>query len=223
MPNSGLNKKQIIAIMLDVQGTLDGMNEKNASLFMDQLDILIRKFLVDKAIISISSHVYTTEPIKKYADIIKKVLRPGIELGKCYYMSGIYNPNSDETIEKGFGYNIDKTFRFSEEYLSRNSKFETCFFAVVDDMVSKNIINQYVNMVPMILSRPSQKSDKYLQEDSFMCYNTNKEGFDGVVETFNQYLLNIKNLNRDEIFEQQRKICSMESSSHSLDLSQNGR
>lgn len=200
-------KEKIVAIMLDLQGTLDGLEEENAKIFMHQVECLVDLFKADKAILVLSSHVYTPKPFYKSIDLLEKVHSSKVQLGICNYLNGDYNPETREVRMIEPMYNVNKFQVFSNVYLTNKDVEEKniVFFAVVDDEADITIAKTYQNQLPLFISRPSQINAQKLLEDNFMCYSTYTKGFDGVIETLKKYLENINGLSEEEIFWYQKR------------------
>lgn len=80
-----------IAVMLDLDGTTDFIDDEKAKLFMKQLEIIRRKFGAKLATISISTHYRDSSRMKDTLDILARNLSKNIKLGISFYYGGIYD------------------------------------------------------------------------------------------------------------------------------------
>lgn len=200
----GQEKEKVIVIMLDVQGTLEGINEENCNIFIRQLNVLRQQFDATKAIINVSSHIYDLLPIKNLTDIIKKNLRDGIIFNDISLFGAVYHYDTDIMELKGFGYNSSKTQTFEDNYLNQNN-YNVVWFGIVDDDCSPSYIDRFRNKQPMIVCRPSQKENS-LKYNNLMCYNSLTQGFEGTIDCLQQYIKRIDSLTIDEIMKQQKNM-----------------
>ena len=78
-------KLRTIPILLDVQGTLENMNNENIDTFMNQIKCLIQNFQADQAFLIISSLATDPNELIPYMNLLRKHLMPQILLKNCYY------------------------------------------------------------------------------------------------------------------------------------------
>ena len=205
-----------IAVMLDLDGTCDFLNDSKAKIFIAQLDKLQKKFEAKKATISISTHHHNSDKMHEPLKILSRNLTHGIEIGINFFYGGIYDYEKQEEIEQGYNFNHDKVKTFDTYYIS-DDKINNQWFAIIDDSISENIYRQYQNIHPMLVCRPSQKEKDSLSKNNFMNMSTTTKGFDGVIEVFDFYIEAIKHLTPNQIKRAQRNMITHLSS---WDLSQ---
>lgn len=195
------NREKVIVIMLDVQGTIDGIDDEKAETFIKQLHKLRIKYGANKVIINMSSHMHTPNSLIKYLEILHRNLRPNIVLDTATYLFGEYNYETCEDEVKEFGYNLNKTDIFESKYFS---KYNVLCHGIIDDSVSDDYIKRFKNDRPVFIIRPSVKNEQDLSKDNIMCYSTLTEGFDGVLECLDSYLEHIKDIPAYDIVGKQK-------------------
>lgn len=186
-----------ISIMLDLEGTLDNMNDDLAKIFINQVDTIRKYLIADKAIILISTHYIDSDKIKDNLDILNKHLIDNIKIGKSFYLGGMYDYNRDTDTYINKYFNYDKEATFHKYY--KNS----IWFALIDDMLLDTTFKKYQRKQPMLVCRPTQRRDYY---NNFMSIATNTYGFNGVVECLNIYINSIKGLTLNQILEKQKTM-----------------
>lgn len=194
------NKKDIINIMLDIEGTLDGLYDKLATYFLRQLNEIRKRFGAKKVQISISTHSSNYKSVKKVLEIFDRNLIKTVEIGKSYFFGGIYNFNDDLVENKEFGFNSNKV----DTFISNSVGYTTSFFAIVDDSINESIYKKFKSIIPMIVCRPSQNC--LSKDDNFMSLSTITKGFLGVIEMFDKYLQSIKDLNYYTVLDKQENM-----------------
>ena len=127
--------------------------------------------------------------------ILKENLLENIKLGDCYYYNGSYNPNTSEH-KVIWQINENKIQLLKQKYLTDSN---TKFFAVVDDYMRINALNEFQMERPFLFVRPSQCEDS-LKEDHFSCCSSCSFGFDGVIDGFARYIQQIYSLSAEVIF-----------------------
>ena len=197
-------KESAIAIMLDVQGTIDDIKEDTARIFMQQLQELRRKYKAEKVIINLSSHMSSKEGLIPYLEILHRTLSPNIILGTSFYLFGTYNYEKGEDVYKGLGYNLKKEEVF--ENCLDSKKYDRICMGLIDDSISPNYIAKFQHKEPIFIIRPSQKGEEKLQKDNLMCHSTQTKGFDGVLEGMDSYLHSIKDIPFEKIVEEQIRV-----------------
>lgn len=200
-------KERAIAIMLDLQGTLDDMTDDMAQVFMEQLEKLRRKFSAKKVLLNISTHIdLPSTTLDKYMTILARNLKPNIILDDATYLFGTYNFFTKECkpLENGKN-NYNKTAIFEERYLS-NNKDEIVWFGIVDDALNPNYFKKWQNHMLMAEFIPSLKKEEDKKYDNLMCVSSLTSGFLGVIECFHTYLQSIKDIPSHSLIEVQSNI-----------------
>lgn len=101
-----------IAVMLDLDGTCDNIDDNKASVFIQQLELLRKKFDADYCTISISTHADNPKKIIGVLDILNRNLTENIKIGTSFYYGGkyIYDTKSDIYVHPSFNYRKIDTF-----------------------------------------------------------------------------------------------------------------
>lgn len=193
-------RKTAVAIMLDLQDTLDGIDDEKAQIFMEQLNRLRLKYNADKIIINLSSHMNTPNGLISYLEILHRNLKPNIILDDAAYLSGTYNYETGVDDFKGFGYNLRKTSVFEEKYFR---EYNVVCHGIIDDSVSSDYIKDFKDKKPVFIIRPSLLNEEELSKDNMMCHSTLTEGFLGVLECMDSYLSVIENIPSSDIVKMQ--------------------
>ena len=193
-----------IAVMLDLDGTTDFIDDEKAALFIRQLEIIRKKFGAELGTISISTHYRDSNKIKNVLDIFSRNLSENIEIGFSFYYGGIYNYDKDMDEPQGYDFNSSKVRTFDNYYIS-NFSVRNQWFAIIDDGISEDTYKKYQNSRPMLLCRPS-KRDNDVAKNNFMSIATKTKGFDGVLESLDTYIDSIKHLSPEQILETQRNM-----------------
>lgn len=199
-----LKKISAIAVMLDIQGTCDGIDDNQVDLFMKQLDFLRKKFEADICYISISTHYRESADIRHILDILSPRLIKGIKIGLNFFKGGTYNFEDDDIAWKDYMFNSNKLKTFEERYKD-NEILDTKWMAAIDDSFSDDLFGYYKEKYPLLIGRPSQRSYKSYK-DNFMSLGTETNGFMGVLEIFDRYIKSIKDMKPEEIFEHQKNM-----------------
>jgi len=193
-----------IAVMLDLDGTTDFIDDQKVRMFVKQLEVLRRKFNAQFVTISISTHYMDSNEIQETLDIIARNLPKNIKIGLNFYYGGIYDYDKKENILKEPHFNSNKAKTF-EEYYVTSFGVDNQWFAIVDDNISEDVYKRYQNTHPMLLCRPSQR--RYdSTKNCFMSLATETKGFDGVLEMLSTYIDSIKNLSAQQILETQKNM-----------------
>lgn len=203
--NSDSAIPKTIAIMLDLDGTCDFINDEKAKIFISQLDILRRKFGAKTATISISTHYDDSYVMKKVLEILSRNLSSGIEIGTNFFYGGIYDYDKNEDIPQDYSFNHDKVKTFDSYYVS-NMEINNQWFAIIDDNISEDTYSKYKDSRPMLVCRPSQRDEGILSKNNFMSISTTTKGIDGVIETLGLYIESIKYLSPVQIIETQKNM-----------------
>lgn len=185
------NRVKVIAIMLDVQGTIDEIDDEKAKTFMKQLHQLRIKYGANQVIINLSSHMHTPDSLIQYLEILHRNLTPHIILDSATYLYGEYKYETGVDDVKGFGYNLKKTELFENKYFG---KYNVLCHGIIDDSVSTEYLNNFKDKRPVFILRPSGRDQQDLKRDNLMCHSTLTEGFDGVLECLDSYLESIKDI-----------------------------
>lgn len=194
-----------IAIMLDLDGTCDFIDEEKAKTFISQVEWLREKFEADEATISISTHYTDSVEMRNVLNILSSNLSDGIKIGLSFYFGGIYDYNENRDYLKEYGFNRDKVATFDHYYVNEKS-VDNQWFAIIDDGISDEIYKRYQNKHPMLVCRPTQYDKSDLSKNNFMNIATTTKGIDGVIESLNLYINSIKNLSLKEILEVQKNM-----------------
>ncbi|MDE5888735.1 MAG: hypothetical protein K2H20_01820, partial [Bacilli bacterium] len=133
-------REKVVAIMLDVQGTIDDINDEKAKIFMSQLHKLRIKYGASKVIINVSSHIYTPNGLIKYLEILHRNLIPNIILDDAAYLYGTYNYETGVDEVKSNNYNLRKTETFENKYFS---EYRVLCHGIMDDSVSFDYIKRF--------------------------------------------------------------------------------
>ena len=197
-------KTKTISVMLDIQGTCDGIDGKQIELFVKQLECLKEKFDAEECIISISTHYRETADIRHLIRIIAPFLPKGIRLGLNFFSGGTYLLDTDETTMKGFMFNSNKIETFIN-YIYSLENIDNKWMAVIDDSFSTDTYKYHRDIHPMLIGRPSQKNYKS-SKDNFMSIGTETVGFMGVLEIFDKYINSIKNIDAADILDTQKNM-----------------
>lgn len=180
-----------IAVMLDLDGTCDGINAEKAKIFIDQISQLRQQFNVSVATISISTHYCHFDRIKEVLSIMEPHLVEGIEFGESFYFGGSYDYNYDMDYPHSHNFNMNKLETFVDYYIDANWYFNM-WFAIIDDGIGEDVYKKYQDRHPMFLCRPSQNCESSC--NNLMKYDTTTFGFDGVIEGMKEYIESVKNL-----------------------------
>ncbi len=207
------NTPKTIAVLLDLDGTCDFIDDEKAKEFLNQLEIIRKKFRADYGTISISTHYGTPERIKPVLDILSRNTTKNIKIGLNFYYGGIYDYEQDSITMMESNFNADKVSTF-EDYYIHGIGYNNQWFAVIDDSISKDTYKRYQYSHLMFLCRPSQ-TEYGTNNNCFMSYATETNGFDGVIEGFNIYIDSIKKLSKEQVLETQKNMMT-HISSHEL-------
>lgn len=194
-----------IAIMLDLDGTCDSINDEKAKIFIAQLDILRKKFGAKLATISISTHYANSDRMQEVLEILSRNLSNYIKIGINFFYGGIYDYDKNEEIPQGYSFNRDKVKTFDDYYVNSIGP-NNQWFAIIDDSISDDTYSKYKNSHPMLVCRPSQKDEDSLSKNNFMSISTTTKGIDGVIEILDLYIESIRYLSPIQIIETQRNM-----------------
>ena len=215
-----LEISKTIAIMLDLDGTSDFINDETAKKFINQLNTLRIKFGASQAIICISTHYNNPNKMIEVLDILSRNLNKYTKIGINFFYGGKYNYDKKESITEDYSFNRDKVKTFYSYYVSALGK-DNKFFAIIDDNIPQDTYIQFQNSHPMLVCRPSQHNEKIISKNNFMSISATTKGFDGVIEVFDLYINSIKNLSPLKIMETQRNMITHLSSTDLIDKIRN--
>lgn len=190
-----------IAIMLDLEKTCDKITDKEAEIFMKQVDTLRKQFGNESAYICISTHSSTSTHIKMVFDILNKYRNENIGFGTSFIYGGKYSYSFDSVTPMGFLYNSDKIQTFTDHYLH---SLNVGWIALIDDSLNENVYKSFQHSMPMVGLKPSgKKEDIY---NNFMYRATDTDNFSGVIELMDKYIKDIRGMTLDDIAEEQKKM-----------------
>lgn len=198
-----------IAILLDVQGTLDNINVSSARLFMRQVEFLRKYFKAQNARIVVSSYVDCASSLRPYLEILHNTSLKNIVIEDAFYLHGTYHFENDEASEISEYYNKDKFARFKEKYLYDSFMgmgCQTVWFSVVDDELREDFYKKFRDSKVSFFCKPSLCFEEEKKYDNFMSRSTLTKGFDGVIECFDSYIKDLKTMNYQEILEHQKNM-----------------
>ncbi len=192
-----------IAIMLDLDGTCDGIDDEKAEIFIDQVSKLRQQFGGYVTIISISTHYPHSDRIKEVLSVMEPHLVEGVEFGESFYFGGSYDYNQDIDYPRSPNFNINKLETFVDCYVDTDSYFNE-WFAIIDDGIGEDVYKKYQDRRPMFLCRPSQNCES--SSNNFMKYDTTTFGFDGVIEGLKTYIESVNDLHMLEVLLKQKNM-----------------
>lgn len=140
-----------IAVMLDLDGTVDCIDDEKAKRFQTQLDLIRQKFASDTAFIAISTHYEDSVKMKKVLDIFARTLLPNIKIGMSFYFGGMYDYEKDLDIPCSFGFNRDKVATFDNYYNETLGRYNK-WIAIIDDGIGEDSYIRYQDSHPMLLA-----------------------------------------------------------------------
>lgn len=202
--NSAFKFSKTIAVLLDLDGTSDFMDDQKAAMFVKQLEFLRKKFGADSATISISTHYQDPNRMLEVLDILSRHLLVNVKIGVNFYYGGTYDYEKKVATPCVPNFNVNKVKTFDEYYVHAFG-LKNQWFAIIDDGVAEDVYKKYQNNHPMFVCRPSQ-SEQNLSTNCFMCISTTTKGFDGVIEGMNTYIDSIRKLSKEQILESQRNM-----------------
>lgn len=193
-----------IAVMLDLDGTCDYIDDYKAAYFIKQLDEVRKQFGADYGTISISTHCDNSNPMIEVLDILNRNLLKNIKIGMNFYYGGRYDYAKNEDIYEDFNFNSRKIDTFVDYYvddLGTNNQW----FAVIDDGIYADTYKRYQNRHPMVVCRPSQRGIDS-NNINFMNLATETKGFDGVIEMMDEYIKSITSLSSVDVLKKQQSM-----------------
>ncbi len=183
-----------IVFMLDIQNTIDGLDQTTKRKLIKILKLYKEKFNVDK--IELFFSTFTVSEILEYVvNNFAIDLMPEISISKNFYSDGIYNyqNKSINFIERDYNYNKITTLR--EHYLDENVRF----IGIIDDNLPEYQLTELKGKTVATLFSPTSKVLK-----TPMHYGTSVVGIKGVLELLENYIQNIQSLSYEEILEEQK-------------------
>lgn len=203
--DDGFKSPKTIAVMLDLDGTCDFIDDEKAQIFISQIDLLRKKFGAKLATISISTHYDSSDRMQKVLEILSRNLSEHIKIGLNFFYGGIYDyeKNKDNMQEYGFNQNKVKTF---DSYYVNCLGMNNQWFAIIDDTIPHDTYTKYQNTHSMLVCRPSQQDENSISKNNFMSISSLTNGFDGVIEILDCYIKSIKHLSPTQIMETQRNM-----------------
>ncbi len=203
--DDGFKSPKTIAIMLDLDGTCDFIDDEKAQIFISQIDLLRKKFDAKIATISISTHYDDSTKMQQVLDILSRNLSSCIKIGLNFFYGGIYDYDKKEENLQEYSFNQNKVKTFDRYYVNCIG-MNNQWFAIIDDSIPDDTYTKYKNSHPMLVCRPSQQDEKSLSKNNFMSISTLTDGFDGVLEILDCYINSIKRLSPTQIMETQRNM-----------------
>lgn len=203
--NSDFEIPKTIAVMLDLDGTCDFINDEKAKKFIAQLDILRKKFGAKISTISISTHYDNSDRMQEVLEILSRNLSSCIKVGISFFYGGIYDYDKREEIPQEYSFNRDKVKTFDSYYVN-SIGVNNQWFAIIDDSISDDTYSKYKNSHPMLVCRPSQNDEDSISKNNFMSIATTTKGIDGVIETLESYIESIRFLSPIQVIETQRNM-----------------
>lgn len=203
--NNDFEIPKTIAVMLDLDGTCDSINDEKAKIFIAQLEILRKKFQAKLATISISTRYDNSDKMQEVLEILSRNLSNYVKLGINFFYGGIYDYDKKEEVSQAYGFNRNKVKTFVSYYVD-SIGMNNQWFAIIDDVISDDIYSKYKNSHPMLVCRPSQHDEGSLSKNNFMSVSTTTKGIDGVIEILDLYIESIRYLSPIRIMEIQRNM-----------------
>ena len=194
----------IIAVLLDLQGTCDFIDGEKAKIFIKQINKIRNVFQADTAYISISTHYSNSQEIKKVLDIFSSLLPSRIKIGTSFFNGGTYDYEENLEKCKYTFFNSNKLDTFRECYFHKPNH-QLKWFAFIDDQALDTLYRQFQDNKPMLLSIPSASFES-VSRNNFMRIATTTRGFDGVIETLNIYIHSIQKLTPTDILLKQKNM-----------------
>lgn len=195
-----------IAVMLDIEGTCDGIDDETAKLFVRSLDVIRKKFVANYGTISISTHANNTREMKKILDILARNLVGNIKIGTCFFYGGFYDYASDRETIVNPHFNLDKVVTFATNYVNTLGN-TNAWCAIIDDGISDYDINRFETRHPFLIAKPSGDK-KDVEKNNFNRIASTTKGFRGVIEIIGAYLKNIEGMTPDEVKSTQESVIS---------------
>lgn len=192
-----------IAIMLDLEKTSNNITDKEAEIFMKQVDTLRKQFGEQKAYICVSTHSSSSTHVKMVLDILNKYRNENIIFGLSFVFGGVYSYKFDNITPMGFLYNKNKVETFIDYYLE-DFELNIGWFALIDDSLNEDVYKSFQYSMPMVGLKPSGKKDEYY--NNFMYRTTDTDNFSGVIELMDKYIKDIRGMTLDDIAKEQRKM-----------------
>lgn len=207
-----------IAIMLDLDGTSNWIENGTAEIFMKQVDTLREQFGGAKAYICISTHAHGSDPIKSVLDKLDPYANENIILANSFFYGGVYEYQTDTTYPMGGIFNMNKIKTFCEHYI-KSEHLNIGWFALIDDTISETVFKTFQDEKPMVVMKPGCSSiSKY---NNFMYRETCTDNFYGVIELMDAYIKDIKGMDLWDVLDKQRDMIRHMSDSEIHDLISN--
>lgn len=176
---------KILAVMLDIQETCDGIDNNKAKIFIAQLEKIKRKYKAKEIIISVITQEEKTPREQVVLNILSRNLKKGIKIEPREINTDSYN---------------DKIQFFEDNYI-HNIEKNTVWFALIDTKIKANIYKKYQYNRAMLVCMPSQeKTAKY----NIMSISTTTPGFTGVLESIDKYIEQVRYFSPFQILDYQR-------------------
>lgn len=220
LKSSRVSVPKSIAIMLDLDGTSNWIEDDTAEIFMKQVDTLRKQFGDAKAFICISTHAHGPEPIKRVLDKLAPFAHDNIILGNSFYYGGVYEYPIDTSYTMGGLFNMNKIKTFYDYYLN-SEHLNIGWFAIIDDGITDSVFKTFQHEKPMVVMKPSCSSiSKY---NNFMHRETCTDNFYGVIELMDGYIKDVKGMDLWDVLDKQQSMLRHLSNLEINDLIRNRR
>lgn len=203
-----------IAVMLDIEGTCDNIDDGKAREFVRMLDEIRKKFEAASGLICISTHCINSRKIKKVLEVISRNLSSTISIGTSYFYGGTYDFASGEETTVHPTFNLDKVGTFMENYV-KSACSQNVWFAIIDDSIEDDVYKRLPSGRPALIGKPSSE-DAELEKNTLLRIASTSRGFDGVIEIMRDYLETIYGKSVSEIKASYRDIEMHHLSSYEL-------
>ena len=192
------NKSNRIVVIFDVQGSLTGLDDEKAKKLNDYLHFLRVKYAVKEVAVSLVSRSHNYSELLNYMEILKRNFGKSIKLDNSHTVHMTINPDTLTAVGRCA---FDNPMIFKSYYNDKITKW----IGIFDNSYGTNILSDYKGDQPIVLFRPSCKHETDLKYDNAICYSTQTEGIDGVLETLQIYCDKLVNTSANSLTEEQKK------------------
>lgn len=194
------NTDKSIAVMLDLDGVADNINENTAEIFIEYLNIIRKKFGAKHCFICISTHATDVSLVKSVLDILNYYRTRSIVFGKCFLYGSSYDYVTDKVTLEGPFFNTNKITTFKNYYLN-NYITNNMWFMVADDSLDSDLFKNFKDIHPCLFVKPGGNGTS-----NFMSIEPKTKGFDAVIEALEMYISYTKGLDREDILNEQKNM-----------------